>query len=105
VSYSLNENSNQMRIWQVVSQIPKGKVASYKLVAQQAGIPQAARLVGNVLRKLPKDTELPWHRVVNSQGKISLLANSFAYQQQKQRLLAEGIEFNKEKILNDYCLG
>ncbi|MCP3906717.1 MAG: methylated-DNA--[protein]-cysteine S-methyltransferase [Oceanicoccus sp.] len=90
--------SNQQRIWQVVSQIPEGKIASYGQVAAQAGIPQAARLVGNVLRKLPEGSNLPWHRVVNSQRKISFPIGSPAYQEQKQRLLLEGIVFNKEKI-------
>ncbi|ARN72863.1 MGMT family protein [Oceanicoccus sagamiensis] len=90
--------SNQQRIWQVVSQIPKGKIASYGQVAAQAGIPQAARLVGNVLRKLPEGSKLPWHRVVNSQRKISFPIGSPAYQEQRQRLLAEGVVFNKETI-------
>jgi methylated-DNA-protein-cysteine methyltransferase-like protein len=51
-----------------------------------------------VLKKLPANSGLPWHRVVNSQRTLSLPADSPAYRQQKQRLLAEGIEFNKEKI-------
>lgn len=93
----MNQN-NQQRIWQVVSQIPEGKIASYGQVAAQAGIPQAARLVGNVLRKLPEDSNLPWHRVVNGQRKISFPIGSLAYQQQRQRLLSEGVTFSKEKI-------
>ena len=89
---------NKESIWQVVFQIPEGRVASYGQIAQQAGLPRAARLVGNTLRNLPDGTSLPWHRVVNSQGKISHPFDSASYRTQKQRLLSEGIVFNKETI-------
>jgi methylated-DNA-protein-cysteine methyltransferase-like protein len=89
---------NRESIWQVVYQIPEGKVASYGQVAQQAGLPNASRLVGNTLKNLPTGTSLPWHRVVNSQGKISRPLNSPSYLEQKQRLVSEGIVFKKEKI-------
>lgn len=94
----------QQQIWQVISQIPKGKVASYGQVAQQAGLGQAARFVGYVLRQLPSDSQLPWHRVVNAQRTLSLPENSPAYQQQKQRLIAEGITFNGKKILPSHFI-
>ena len=58
-------------VWQIVNAIPKGKVATYGQVAGLAGFPQNSRLVGRILSKLPKDTRLPWHRVVNAAGKIS----------------------------------
>ena len=51
--------------------IPQGKVATYGQVAALAGFPQNARLVGRILSRLPNGTRLPWHRVVNSAGKIS----------------------------------
>ncbi len=89
---------NRENIWQVVSQIPKGKVTSYGQVATLAGLPGAARLVGNVLSKLPKGSQLPWHRVINSQGKISFAEGSSRYLRQKERLEAEGIAVNKGKI-------
>lgn len=64
------ENSRE-RIWQMVRAIPAGKVATYGQIANLAGIPQQPRLVGRILSRLPKGTKLPWHRVINSQGKIS----------------------------------
>jgi methylated-DNA-protein-cysteine methyltransferase related protein len=91
------------RIWQVVSQIPPGYVASYGQVARLAGLPQAARLVGNVLKNLPSGTRLPWHRVLNSQGKISLPAGSQSFKEQKARLLDEGISFNRDKVSLAQC--
>ena len=59
-------------ILSVIIQIPKGKVASYGQVAKFAGLPKHARLVGRVLGQLPEDHNIPWYRVVNSQGRISL---------------------------------
>ncbi|MBJ8442456.1 MGMT family protein [Acinetobacter bereziniae] len=59
-------------ILNVIVHIPKGKVASYGQVAKFAGLPKHARLVGRVLGQLPEDHDIPWYRVVNSQGRISL---------------------------------
>jgi methylated-DNA-protein-cysteine methyltransferase-like protein len=59
-------------ILNVIVQIPKGKVASYGQVAKFAGLPKHARVVGRVLGQLPEDHDIPWYRVVNSQGRISL---------------------------------
>lgn len=90
--------SNPQRIWQVIGQIPKGKVATYGQIAALAGLPGAARLVGNVLKKLPDGGQLPWHRVINSQGKISLPIDSASYREQKKRLIAEGIDVQNSRI-------
>ncbi len=62
---------SQEQVFQIVNQIPRGSVATYGQVAGLAGFPQNARLVGRILSKLPAGTKLPWHRVVNSAGKIS----------------------------------
>ena len=56
--------SKAERIWQVVAQIPAGRVISYGDVAKRAGLPGYARFVGTTLGILPKDTRLPWHRVL-----------------------------------------
>lgn len=82
------------RIWRVVHAIPRGKVASYGQVAERAGLPRAARLVGRVLSQLPQGSKLPWHRVVNSQRRISFPFGSDPYREQRERLLAEGVVFN-----------
>ncbi|ENV34411.1 MGMT family protein [Acinetobacter gerneri] len=60
------------QILEVVIRIPKGKVASYGQIARMAGLPKHARLVGYVLKHLDETSEVPWYRVINSQGKISL---------------------------------
>jgi methylated-DNA-protein-cysteine methyltransferase-like protein len=79
------------RIWQVVALIPPGTVATYGDVARQAGLPGAARRVGRALRGLPPDTRIPWHRVINAQGRLSLPQGSSALSTQRARLEAEGV--------------
>lgn len=81
------------RIWQVVAAIPMGKVATYGGVAQKAGMARAARRVGVALRGLPGNTKIPWHRVVNAQGRISLPGGSAPHNIQKSRLEHEGVIF------------
>lgn len=84
----------------VIRAIPKGKVASYGQVAEMAGFPGRARLVGYILRKLPNDSRLPWHRVLNSQGKLSLDGPSA--QEQQCRLENDGVSLYKGKVARSY---
>ena len=81
------------RIWQVVALIPTGRVATYGEVARQAGLPGAARRVGRALRTLPAGTRLPWHRVVNARGRLSLPEGGAGHRTQRERLEREGIAF------------
>lgn len=80
------------QIMVVISQIPHEKVTTYGEVARMAGYPGYARHVGRALGKLPKDTKLPWFRVINSQGKISLTGESAS--RQRALLENEGIEIS-----------
>ena len=90
-------------IWQVVHMIPSGKVATYGQVAALAGLPKAARFAGSSLKGLPKATRIPWHRVINAQGRISLPPSSVSYQEQHQRLTQEGVLIRNGRIaLKDY---
>ncbi|MEJ2533825.1 MAG: MGMT family protein [Halioglobus sp.] len=81
------------RIWQVVARIPPGRVATYGEVARQAGLPGAARRVGRALRALPAGTRLPWHRVINARGRVSLPEGGAGHRIQRERLQSEGIAF------------
>lgn len=79
--------------------IPYGKVASYGQIAALAGLPKHARLVGRVLSQMESESTVPWHRVINSQGKISLSRlDDSGYNEQQARLLSEGVTINKGKI-------
>ena len=84
------------RIYNVVSAIPKGKVATYGQVAVLAGNPRWARVVGYALHNNPKPGVIPCHRVVNREGKV---AEAFAFgggSRQRELLEAEGIIFEKD---------
>jgi methylated-DNA-protein-cysteine methyltransferase-like protein len=85
-------------VWKVVSEIPSGHVLTYGEVARLAGLPRAARRVSQALRRAPRDMELPWHRVINSQGKISFPEDSSGWKRQKDKLEDEGIVFLKGKV-------
>lgn len=82
----------------VLASIPSGRVCSYGALARLAGLGRGARLAGRWLQDLPDGSSLPWHRVVNSQGKLSLPAESPAGQEQVQRLLAEGVSIQNHRI-------
>ena len=85
-------------IFLALAQIPEGCVISYGELGKLAGLVNGARLVGRTLSNLPKGSNLPWHRVVNSQGKISLPPDSKSYKEQIRRLKAEGVQVVNEKI-------
>ena len=75
--------------------VPKGKVVSYGQVAAASGSPRAARQVGGVLRALPADSGVPWWRVVNRDGFLSIKGNWEASKElQKQLLEKEGVVFD-----------
>jgi methylated-DNA-protein-cysteine methyltransferase-like protein len=80
------------KIYAVVSRIPKGRVATYGQVAAEAGLPRRARLVGTALRVLRDDTVVPWHRVVNAQGRISPRGDALGHEELQAHLLRrEGV--------------
>jgi len=85
-------------VWKVVSEIPSGHVLTYGEVARLAGLPTAARRVSQALRRAPRGLKLPWHRVINSQGKISFPEDSSGWTRQKDKLEEEGVVFLKGKI-------
>ncbi len=85
-------------VWKVVSEIPSGHVLTYGEVARLAGLPRAARRVSQALRRAPGDMKLPWHRVINSQGKISFPEDSSGWKRQKAKLEDEGVVFLKGKV-------
>lgn len=86
------------RIYAVVRRIPRGRVASYAQVAHEAGLPGRARLVGRALADAGAPARLPWHRVINAQGRLSLPASSQAYLEQTARLVAEGVAFESGRV-------
>jgi methylated-DNA-protein-cysteine methyltransferase related protein len=86
-------NSSYTRIYAVVKRIPRGRVATYGQIAKVAGLPGHARQVGYALHALSSATAVPWQRVINAAGAISLRKTSGGI---SQRLLLEkeGVEFD-----------
>jgi methylated-DNA-protein-cysteine methyltransferase-like protein len=87
------------RVYELVEQIPPGRVATYGQVAALLGVPRGARAVGWALRALsgPRAHTVPWHRVVGGGGRISLRGGS-GPAEQRRRLRAEGVRFRKGRV-------
>ena len=95
-----HDSGFNQRIWQVVAAIPPGRVATYGQIASKAGMARAARRVGQALRGLPDNTRIPWHRVVNAQGRIALPEGSGTHAVQRDRLEQEGVMFSIKGKIN-----
>ncbi|MFT7669193.1 MAG: methylated-DNA-protein-cysteine methyltransferase-like protein [Planctomycetota bacterium] len=87
-------NQSHQRILATVDSIPVGRVASYGQVADEAGLPGRARLVGKLMRELPKGSEIPWHRVINAAGQSSLDPTSPSGAEQLRLLRTEGVDIS-----------
>lgn len=85
------------QVYAIVRLIPYGQVASYGQIAAMLGHPRAARTVGWALASLPEQAEqgVPWQRVINSQGRISIRNMRHAVEEQRLLLEEEGVEFNE----------
>ena len=88
-------SSTYKRIYAAVRRIPRGKVATYGQVALLAGLGRAARQVGYALHSLPEISRVPWHRVINHEGRISLRASGGHDEWQRVLLEEEGVEFDR----------
>jgi methylated-DNA-protein-cysteine methyltransferase-like protein len=88
------------RIYAVVRRIPKGRVATYGQVATLAGLPGCARQVGYALHALDEDSDVPWQRVVNAQGRVSRRSEAGMDQIQRQLLEQEGVPFDEHDRLD-----
>lgn len=83
------------RIYATVDSIPRGRVATYGQVAEEAGLPRRWRLVGRALRELAEGSRIPWHRVVNASGAISDRGRPEVESEQAVRLRREGVEVDE----------
>jgi len=90
--YSLYEH-----FYDLISQVPKGKVTTYGDIAKMADC-KSARAVGFALNQLPEGSDIPWQRVINSQGKVSPRRNNEGHLVQQLILEEEGVIFKDEKV-------
>jgi len=84
-----------LAIIRAIKAIPKGKVSSYRDVALAAGLPNGARQVVRVLHSLSEKFDLPWYRVIRSNGSIALKEGE-GKELQMQLLRAEGVEVSAD---------
>ena len=83
-------DSKQQRILDAIRAVPRGEVASYGGIARRAGLPGRARLVARVLGE-NDDAELPWHRILRSDGRIAFAPGTRQWREQARRLRDEGV--------------
>ncbi|WAH65933.1 MGMT family protein [Xanthomonas hortorum] len=94
---ALSSEQARLRIFEVIRAIPSGQIAGYGEVALRAGLPGRARLVARVLSG-NDDPQLPWHRVLRSDGRIALPEGSSGYREQCRRLRAEGVAVEQGRV-------
>jgi len=95
---SASSQQDYQRIWNTIAAIPSGRVASYGQIGELAGFARGARLVARALRYAPAEMNLPWHRVLNAQGKIAIPANSPSHREQARRLASEDVPFLSGRV-------
>ena len=86
------------KVYKIVSQIPKGKVATYGQVAKLAGSPRAARAVGMAMKVNPNTPIVPCHRVVAADGSLTGYSGVGGIAGKRKMLLQEGVVFNRNKV-------
>jgi alkylated DNA nucleotide flippase Atl1 len=89
-----SESRTYSVIYDIVLSIPPGRVATYGQIASIAGI-CTARQVGFAMASVPADVNIPWHRVINSRGEISIRKGGQPCVAQRDLLEAEGVIFNR----------
>ncbi|MCT4612185.1 MAG: MGMT family protein [Clostridia bacterium] len=92
-------------VYEVVKRIPKGKVTTYGIIAEEIGNKRASRAVGWALNSNPDNSKIPCHRVVNREGRLSKAFAFGGINRQRELLAFEGIEFkDDEKVDLDIYL-
>ncbi len=87
------------KVYSLIERIPFGYVATYGQIAKLAGWPKNARQVGRLLAQTPENRKLPWHRVINAQGKISQRRKPGYSDYQRLLLEEEGIKFSEANVI------
>ena len=85
------------RIIELIRAIPRGRVATYGQIARMAGLPRGARQVARILHSSSRTRRLPWHRVINASGGISL-APGYGGELQRALLEKEGVVFLRGRV-------
>ena len=91
------------KIWLTVCKVPRGKVSSYGFIADLAGLPGRARLVGSIMQYAPDSMHIPWYRILKSNGQLAFPSGSKQAELQKGLLQEEGVVvFNNRVKLAEF---
>ena len=90
------QDDRVQRVLATVDSIPRGKVATYGQVAEEAGLPRAARFVGSTLKRFVNDSGIPWHRVLGSDGTIRVTGGTA--RDQALLLREEGVKVTSGRV-------
>ena len=90
------QDDRVQRVLATVDSIPRGRVASYGQVAEEAGFPRGARFVGSVLKRFVNGRDVPWHRVLGSDGTVRVTGG--IARDQVRLLRAEGVEVVRGRV-------
>jgi methylated-DNA-protein-cysteine methyltransferase-like protein len=85
-----------VRIWNATRKIPRGRVSTYGVIAVLAGLEGQPRLAGYALHNIVPGADIPWHRVINARGKISLRGDDKL--RQRSLLQGEGVLFQRNRV-------
>ena len=88
------------KVWDIVAKIPKGRVATYGQIACLLDSPRAARTVGWALHSVPDNLDIPWQRVINAKGRISIDCGEHDPNIQRILLENEGVVFDEKDAVN-----
>jgi methylated-DNA-protein-cysteine methyltransferase-like protein len=91
------------KVYEIVRQIPKGKVTTYGSIAEVIGMKGSARLVGQALRSMPPESDIPAQRVINRQGLLSAAHQFGGYDKLRWMLEREGVKFKAEGVDMEEC--
>ena len=95
------QDERVQRVLATVDAIPRGRVASYGQVAEEAGLPRSARFVGSVLKRFVNDSGVPWHRVLGSDGTIRVVGGTA--RDQAMLLRKEGVKVVEGRVRLAEC--
>lgn len=90
------------KVYEIVGEIPRGRVMSYGQVAKLAGKPKAWRMVGLLMKRNPSLLKVPCHRVVGADGNLRGYFGRSGILEKKRMLLAEGVLFNGELVQRQF---
>ncbi len=91
------------QIWHTVQKVPVGKVANYGLIADLSGLPGRARLVGTIMQYAPSEMNLPWYRILKSNGQLAFSKGSPMALKQTECLAGEGVIVTNNRVnLNQF---